>query len=309
MRVTVLGTRSEELPVDFQPPPGVRERRKTVVHINRHPTSTAVALTILRTGTGLRSFTGVWDSATGKLVWPAEGASDIAWSPDGTQVFVAMSKFGPGPGGRGIGHRLLRYSWPGLASRKGPELLEQFEFSVPSGGADRLAISPAGNLGVVVALEQGDWYYEVLRLRPQLSQPFIGHHVRLWSGDPPAFSPDERFLVAVGWNPAKWWAPEAVDWEEEDEPVSPGGTFKLGSIYVQNLKTKRVTERPLQVKLSAGWQPKKRTDDLKPYAGNFVWGPKFLDDRSFRLWLPDGSPLDLTLPLPKAVRVSGLQSS
>src|SRR5262249_36573118 len=173
--------RLEVLPVDFQPPPGVRERRKTALHINRHPTSTAVAMKFLRKG--LRSFTGVWDSASGKLVWQTEGAGDIAWSPDGTQVFVAVSEFGPGPQGRGIGHRLLRFSWPGLASRKGPELLEEFVFSVPSGGSDRLAISPAGNFGVVVALEQGDWYYEVLRLQPKLSQPFIGHHVYLWSGD------------------------------------------------------------------------------------------------------------------------------
>jgi hypothetical protein len=46
-----------------------------------------------------------------------------------------------------------------------------------------------------------------------------------------------------------------------------------------------------------------------PDAWNVVWGPKFLDDRSFRLWLPDGNPLDLTLPLPKIVLVSGLRSS
>ena len=311
MRVTLLGMRSEVLKANFQPPPGIDAPRKDALHFNRHPTSTAIAMKFLRTGTGLRSFTGVWDSASGKLVWPTEGAGDIAWSPDGTQVFVALSKFGTGPGGRGIGHRLFRYSWPGFKSGTGPELLEEFEFSVPSGGPDHLVVSPAGNLGLVVALEQGDWYYEVLRLQPKLSQPFIGHHVRLWLGDPPAFSPDERFVVAVGCNPAKWWAPDVEDWEEEDEPISPGGRFSPGAIYVHDLKTKRVIERPLQVKLPAGWQPKKPKpkDDPGGFGWNYVWGPKFLDERSFRVWLPDRSPLDLTLPLRKAVGIPGIQSS
>jgi hypothetical protein len=306
--------RSEVLKANFQPPPGIDAPRKNAMHamhLTRHPTSTAMVMHILRTGTALRSFTGVWDSASGKLVWPTEGAGDIAWSPDGTQVFVALSKFGKGPKGRGIGHRLMRYFWPGLHSRTGPELLEDFVFSVPSGGPDRLVISPAGNLALIVALEQGDWYYEVLRLQPKMSQPFIGHHVHLNSGDPPAFSPDERFVVAVGCDPGKWWAPGTFDWEEQEEPISPGGTFSPGTIYVQDLKTKRVTERPLQVKLPAGWQPKKPKvkDDPGGYGWNCVWGPKFLDKRSFRVWLPDRSSLDLKLPLPKTVRVSGLGSS
>ena len=309
MRVTVLGMRSEVLKAKFQPPPGVTAPRTSARHINRHPTESAIAME-LSTGRGVPpGGTAVWNSVNGKLVWqPGERVGDIAWSPDGMQAFVAMAKFGRGPKGRGIGHRLLRYSWPGLKSRNAPELLEQMEFSVPSGGPDRLVVSPAGNLGLVVAMEQGDWYYEVLQLRPKLSQPFIGHHVRLDLGDPPAFSPDERFVVAVGCNPAKWWAPGVIDWEE-DEPVSPGGTVTPRVIYVQDLKTKRVIERPLRVKIPAGWQPKKRKDDLAGYGWNCIWGPKFLDDRSFRLWLPDGSPFDLRLPLPKAIRVPGLHSS
>src|SRR5262249_12694939 len=102
------------LEANFQPPAGLDAPRMNALHTNAHPNSTAIAMTFLRTGTGLRSFTGVWDSANGKLVWPTEGAGDIVWSPCGTQVLVALSKFGTGPKGRGIGHRLLRYSWPGL---------------------------------------------------------------------------------------------------------------------------------------------------------------------------------------------------
>jgi hypothetical protein len=34
-----------------------------------------------------------------------------------------------------------------------------------------------------------------------------------------------------------------------------------------------------------------------------VWGPAFQSARTFRLWLPDGQELDLTLPLPKALTV------
>jgi len=311
LRVTVLGMRSEVLRGNFQPPQGVRERQQFAFHANRDPKSTAIAMMFRRTRQP--GFMAVWDSANGKLVWQTtdQRVGDIAWSPDGTQVFVTVPTFGKGPRGRGIGHRLVRYSWPGVKSRTAPQLLEEFRFSVPSGGPDRLVISPAGNFGLVVAQEQGDWYYEVLRLQPKFSQPLIGHHVRLWSGDPPAFSPDERFVVAIGCNPAKWWAPRVRDWEEDYEPVSAGGTFSPGVIYIQDLNSRRVVGRPLKVTLPAGWQPKKPPAKADPggYGWNFVWGPKFLDERSFRIWLPDRTPLDLTLPLPKSVQISGLRSS
>ena len=37
-----------------------------------------------------------------------------------------------------------------------------------------------------------------------------------------------------------------------------------------------------------------------------VWGPRFLGERSLRIWLPDGSPIDLRLHLPEAAKVPAL---
>src|SRR5437867_3458774 len=102
LRVTVLGMRSETLRANFQPPLGLRERHQLALHAHRDPKSTAIAMTLLRPRQP--TFTAVWDSANGKLVWqPTEQrVGDIAWSPDGTQLFVAIATFGKGPKGRGI---------------------------------------------------------------------------------------------------------------------------------------------------------------------------------------------------------------
>jgi hypothetical protein len=35
-----------------------------------------------------------------------------------------------------------------------------------------------------------------------------------------------------------------------------------------------------------------------------VWGPQFVAQRAMRLWLPDGQPVKLELPLPKTITIS-----
>ena len=47
-------------------------------------------------------------------------------------------------------------------------------------------------------------------------------------------------------------------------------------------------------------------DEPDGRAWMIVWGPRFLGKRSLRIWLPDGSALDLRLPLPEAVEVLAL---
>jgi hypothetical protein len=261
------------------------------MRIQNHPTQPVLSMSLLasRRSGRLRWMTAVWDSRTGRLLWAPERASDIGWSPDGTEALVLTPRFGRGPGGRGIGHRLLRFSWPNKVQT------EERLFSVPSGGADRLVISPGGNLAVVVAVEQGDWYYELLQLRPKLRQLHIGYHVREMLGDCPAFSPDEEFLVSIGSPGWLWWA------ADRDDPQSPstGGLHQVAKVYVHDLKKKRVSQHALSVDLDEGWRPR------SPEAGEWevVWGPVFQSPRTFRLWLPDGQKLDLTLPLPKALTI------
>jgi hypothetical protein len=183
---------------------------------------------------------------------------------------------------------------------------------VASGGVDRFALSPSGKFGIVVSIEQGDWYYELLELAPAFRQPFINRYMPHWLCDVPTFSPDEEFIVTVGpvgTSSFKWWAPEVEDREEDDEPESPGGRHRLATIYVHHRPTNRVTEHPLLVDVPNGWHPQKRTDDVVGWGWWFVWGPVFTGARSFCLWTPDGMPHELTLPLPAEIVLPTLRPS
>src|SRR5688572_5722608 len=108
MRVTLLGMERRTLPTDFEAPPGVDQPEYSAFYVRPHPGSSAVAIPLV----GRNGTTAVWDSRTGKFLWRPRPGGDIAWSPDGADVYVLVAKFGPGPRG-GIDHRLLRYSWPG----------------------------------------------------------------------------------------------------------------------------------------------------------------------------------------------------
>src|SRR5262249_7303251 len=149
------------------------------------PTSSAIATSSLF---GDAVVAAVWDSENGKLLWAPEGASDIGWSPDGRHAYVLVAR---GPQGWMV-RRLAHYSWPAR------ELQEELDFHVPSGGADALVVSPAGGLAAVIAIQGPEWYYEVLSLRPSLSQPGVGKRIDDYLLDGPVFSPDERYLVTVG---------------------------------------------------------------------------------------------------------------
>lgn len=287
MRVTVEGRLWEELPTEFEPPPGSKDQKRATLAVQRHPTSSAIAMNLSG------GITGVWDSATGKFLWaPGKEAGDIAWSPDGAEAFVLVNKF-EYAGPRHVGHRLQRYDWPGCT------LLEEIKIRVPSGGADRLVVSPSGRRGLVIAIDQGEWYYELLDLHPRLCQVGIGYQVSEWLGDCPAFSPDERYLVAVGSPGPLWWAPSASDWKT----ASVGGYHRLGTLYVHSFQRGRVREHPIVIDLPKGWLPKDPEDGQMWV----VWGPTFRGPRAFRVWLPDGKPVALNLPLPKKIVVRNLR--
>src|SRR5262249_11253671 len=119
------------------------------------------------------------------------------------------------------------------------------------------------------------------------------------------FSPDERYLVTLGSPRYLWWT-----WREEDEEgwqlPSDGGPHEAGWIHVHDLLEQRKTNHSLVVDLPAGWQPHPRLGETDEWGWTVVWGPQFLGERTFRIWLPGGSPLDLRLPLPDTIEVPGL---
>jgi hypothetical protein len=292
LRITVNHIERRTLPGDFEPPPGQRAGECVAFKVRRHPTSSAIATSSLF---GDAVIAAVWDSQNGKLLWAPEGASDIGWSPDGREAYVLVAR---GPQGWML-RRLAHYSWPAR------ELQEELDFHVPSGGADALVVSPAGGLAAVIAIQGPEWYYEVLGLRPSLSQPGIGKRIDEYLLDGPIFSPDERYLVTAGCSRFVWWSTREED-EEEWQVPSDGGPHEAGWVHVHDLVERHKTRHPLMVDLPAGWQPQPRAGETDEWVWTMVWGPQFLGDRTFRLWLPDASPLDLRLPLPDTIEVPGL---
>jgi hypothetical protein len=290
MQVTLLGRRREVLPLDLQAPPGVVEDEFYTFRIQRHPTAAAIALSLYGAG----GVAGVWDSATGALLWlPGDGAADTAWSPDGSEIYVLAARFGLAPNG-GIAHRLLRYSWPGR------ELQEELIFGVPSGGVRSLTISPRGRFAAVMAFQGPEWYVEVIGLSAEMRQLGIGHRMETWHGDPPEFSPEERYLVSLAGPGPFWWVPGDLE-DEADAAPAEGGEYEIGEVCLHDLKLNRTTRHRIVVDLPEGWRPREQIDDWTT-----IWGPVFLEERSFRIWLPDRAPLDLKLPLPATIRIPGL---
>jgi hypothetical protein len=53
------------------------------------------------------------------------------------------------------------------------------------------------------------------------------------------------------------------------------------------------------IDLPEGWLP------VDPDNGDWdtIWGPEFISDNEFRIWLPDGSPEILQLPLPEHIEI------
>jgi hypothetical protein len=111
---------------------------------------------------------------------------------------------------------------------------------------------------------------------------------------PPAFAPDDAFVVSCNYAHV-WWSDDHDDWCGK----SPGGDFKAGSIAVHDLVADAVTNHDVMVRLQAGWAPDSPEDERQ-----MIWGPEFVSDRAFRIWLPDGSVELLELPLPRTVLVT-----
>lgn len=301
MRIVVSRRERTTLPGDFEALPGRDPSRDVVCSgIRRHPTSSAFAVSPLF---GENCVAAVWDERTGELLWVPERTSDIGWSADGESVYALVPKFGPGPRG-GIGHRLLRHTWPER------ELVETFPFSVPSGGADALVVSPSGRRAAVIAIEGPEWYYVLLGLVPSLSQTNVDHRIDDYLLDGPVFSPDERFLVTVGSPRFVWWSwPEEEFDEDEWLRPSEGGRFECGWLHVHDLVTDQRTKHSLEVELPTGWTPTPRPSEPDGWSWTVLWGPEFTGNRTFRIWLPGGMPLDLELPLPEPIEIDELPST
>jgi hypothetical protein len=77
----------------------------------------------------------------------------------------------------------------------------------------------------------------------------------------PAWTPESKRLVLIEDPPGAgpWWA-EQEPGEADDDDVSPGGTFAIGSLVVLDRKLRERFRRRIDVELPPGWFPANDAD-------------------------------------------------
>jgi hypothetical protein len=280
MRIVVEHRVRQILPGDFEALPGVTAPEIQVSTIRWHPTSPVFANSGLMR---VNSRPAIWDSTTGKLLWVPDHATDLGWSPDGQSVYVLRH-----------GRRLARYTWPDL------QLAEEID----AGGSDGLAICPTGDRAAVIFIQSPEWFYSLITLRPAVARSQASYQIDGYLMDGPVFSPDGRHVVVVSSPRYLWWT-DAEDPEDWLQPSS-GGLHEVGWIHVHDLEAERRTTHTLVMDLPAGWTPEARAGDADEWPWTVLWGPEFTSPDTFRVWLPGGNPVDLTLPLPTSVEVPSI---
>ncbi|SMD18906.1 hypothetical protein [Kibdelosporangium aridum] len=223
---------------------------------------------------------GVWDLDNGKLrFWDAWGDT-VRFLESGMLVVVDG--------------KISLLSWPDLAT------LESVDAPYM---AETFVVSPSEKTLVVHQNDgQGMNGYEVFSLGPLTKQ---SDHIGLCE-DPmysmPVFSPSERY-VACSPGGDYFWVPDEADWpqdwdKDEAEIPSTGGQIRFGDLLVHDLATDTVARSRLRFELEPGWVPQDCWDSRWHYGAIDL---EFVADEHIKLRLPDGTWVELALPLPDTV--------
>lgn len=285
MKVKYIHHIDEWLPGDFDPPPRLQAGSKhfSVWRVHPHPTEARVAMKVHGGGVG------VW-TMDGRLTHFFDRAADLSWVHGrADQALCLESNAAPSRSPGGL-EALLR-----LREGTGLDVVRESLVSFPTGGMNYLVPAPGRQHFAAVWLDQASWGYELvdaaghaqLAAARQWPQPTVS---------PPGFSQDGAFLVGCHFVKSGWWTDEIDDYWEYP---ADGGPRQCGTISVHELSTGAVTLHEVIVDLPAGWLPD-RPDNAK---WDMIWGPEFLDARTFSVWLPDHSTATLTLPLPAQVTI------
>ena len=282
MRAKYVHHTQEWLPTEYDPPASLLSKPfLTAWRVHRDRRGGSVALKLNR---GV----GIWNRE-GRILHYDQAAADVEFTRDSQVLYSLQNVFGPCVDRDGVRHALVRRD---ANTFNAGDLIE---LCVPKGGVEYLVLGHRERSCVATWLDQTQWGYVVVDLVAghQTSQAFYDQSASL---SPPAFSPDDRLVVACCPPRSGWWT-EVVDdyWEQP----SPGGRRKVGSIAVHDLSTGRITRHEVAVFLPPNWIPDKPTAS----EWSSIWGPAFLSDRQFKIWLPDDSEQILDLPLPPTVEI------
>ncbi len=243
----------------------------------------------------LRSASGRCDDRVSSDLskWWDQRWADAFQLRSGTEVLVAMMEPDTVQGIEGIPYRVQRLAFP---SR---EIVCDCVFGLPQRGVEELVVSPSERLAVAF-LNSGDGKcgYEVFAIDGTIRRLGIGQPFTLPEMlSPPAFSPDERLLVsATASGDRAWWA-DPKDKKRNARTPAAGGHVTFGLVVVHDLEKNLVTRHRLELDLPAGWMP----SDHRAERWVGPEGVEFVDEQCIEIGMPDGSDVELQLPLPDAV--------
>jgi hypothetical protein len=283
MRAKFIHHQQEWLPGDFEPPPNLRKGDFIIVRRFCHNERTKVTAMSTNHGAGL------WDEA-GHLFWFCDQARDLAWANNSIDLYSLETRLGPCSEGRGVRHAVRRFDASGSVL-----VTAESEICVPTGGVEYLVMDHNGGTCLATWLDQTQWGYVLVNLH-SMAQMAGGFYYSAASIAPPAFSPDNARIVSCNRLRSGWWTDSADDYWNSP---SPGGPRQLGTISVHNVAKNAVSYHELVIYLPPGWLPD------RPLASewNMVWGPEFVSEHAFRIWLPDDTPEVLSLPLPARIEL------
>lgn len=280
MKVKLLHHSEEWLPGDFDAPEALRGQASLACwHIHALGASDRIAMKLERGA-------GVWDTS-GRLLHYSKTASDMTWDAGSRTLLSLECTFGKCSASPGVRHALRRLDPESF------QVVSEIDLCVRRGGVRYLVLDRSGRRCLATWLDENEWGYVVVDLE-SMRQTDMSFHSTSASLSPPGFAPNGDSIVACNFFRTSWWN------DEHDDPAeirSPGGLRKLSTISVQDVQSGTVSTHDLMVDLPAGWLPD------RPHEGEWstVWGPEFVSDRAFKIWLPDDSTEVIELPLPPTV--------
>ena len=283
MKARLIHYTTEWLPGDYEAPqPLAAKKQLNVWHVSRDGSTGWVAMK-------LDKGTGLWD-ANGKLLLFINVGADLVWSGAPNVLLSLEAKFGPCRNEpKHIAHMLR---WREAPSGR---VLEETEICVTTGGVNHLVLNHRRNQCLATWLDQNVWGYVLLDLEKRQQLP-ASLYWRSATLSPPAFSPNDVVAVSCHYFRDGWWTDEIDDFWEYP---SPGGLRKVGTISVHDLATNQIANHDVLIDVPPGWLP----DNGDRSDWNMIWGPDFISEREFKIWLPDGSTETLALPLPAQIEI------
>jgi len=238
----------------------------------------------------LERATGVWDSAGSLRLFIQRGA-DIAWSRNSANLFSLENTFGTCRHQRGVRHALKRLEAGTF------RVLREMEVCVPTGATEYLVPAHRSNQWMAMWLEQNEWGYVQVDVESMIQGP-VQKSWKTLINAPPAFSPDDRYIVSCPLWRSGWWTDDSDDVDFWEAP-SPGGWHQVGTIVVHDIQSDIVSEHKVLVDLPKGWMPQRPDAD----DWDLFWGPEFVAPDEFKICLPDDSVVILRLPLPARIEI------